>query len=72
MRPPLPREPSDDNILQISQPSEGVQTVSLTESRPEARRERRGDKAFTFHGVFGPKTPQAEVFARAVRISLPS
>ena len=69
IRPSLPREASDDNILNIGQPcSDGGQTVTITphESKSDGRRDRRGAQSFGFDGVFGPTASQSEVFIKAV------
>jgi hypothetical protein len=75
VRPPLPKEPADEGTLIIGPPtsSDGVQTVSVAQhdaKTGEERRGRHGQMAFTFDAVFGPRTSQAEVFARAVRAHL--
>ena len=69
VRPTLPKESVDDNVLVIQPPSaDGLQTVSVLphDKKHEARQERRGAQAFTFDGIFGPGASQAEVFSRAV------
>ena len=75
VRPALPKEPADDNVLQISPPAaDGVQTVRVvtpeggSADQPLGRRGHpvQDRHTFTFDGVFGPKSLQADVFARAV------
>ena len=72
VRPPLPKEPSDEGTLVIGPPApaDGVQSVSVhsqeEEGRPGAARGRHGQLAFMFDAVFGPHTSQSEVFTRAV------
>ena len=67
VRPPLPKEPADEGTLVISAPSETAGTQSVSVVQPDANRGgRHGQTAFTFDGVFGPRSTQLEVCAKAV------
>ena len=72
VRPPLPREPQEDSLFVVSNPSsDGTQTVTvlpydaLNDRRRDDRRNDR-EKSFTFDGVFGVQSAQTEVFTRTV------
>ena len=78
IRPPLPKEATEESVLSISTASAadgGVQTVSVIQSaasEPASASDkgrsaaRHGHTAFSFDGVFGPTATQHEVFTRAV------